>query len=65
MLNILKLIFVASLCLSGCSSNSNRALYESIKTQNEINKSPVERAMTPSPSYSDYTQEREKLKLPD
>ena len=65
-----KIIFLAScfgvaISLTGCSNNTSRAVYESIKTQNEINKSPAERAMTPLPSYNDYQKERENMKLSD
>lgn len=61
----IKVVFLATLLMAGCSSNTNRAIYESIKTQNEINKSPAERAMTATPSYSDYKKERESLKSAD
>lgn len=55
-------LFLATLLLAGCSSNANRALYEGIKTQNEVNKTPAERAMNPTPSYDAYRKEKENLK---
>ena len=48
--------------MSACSNNVNQRLYEGIKRQNEVNKSPVERAMTPAPSYDAYRKERDSLK---
>lgn len=54
----LRLVF---LLLSGCSGNMNRSLYEGIKLQNEANKTPGERAITPTPSYDSYQKERENL----
>lgn len=57
----LPLLFIF-LALSGCSNNAQRALYEGIQTQNEINKSPAERALKPTPSYETYRKERESLK---
>lgn len=55
-------LLFALLVFSGCSNNAQRALYEGIKTQNEINKTPAERAITPTPSYETYRKERESLK---
>ena len=54
--------FLAVLLLAGCSSNANRVLYEGIKTQNEVNKTPSERVMSPTPGYDAYRKERESLK---
>jgi hypothetical protein len=53
------------MCLAGCCSNTNQALYESIKTQNEVNKTPGERSMAPTPSYGIYKKERENLQQGD
>lgn len=62
---LLSCIFLAGTLLTGCSSNVNRALYESIKTQNEVYKTPSERAMTPAPSYDTYQKERDGMKQPE
>ena len=58
-------ILLSGLLLLGCSSNVNRALYESIKNQNEVGKTPAERAISPTPSYDAYKKERETLKQND
>ncbi len=62
MLLPVKTILLALLLLAGCSNNTRQALYESIRTQNEVNKTPAERAITPSPGYREYESERESLK---
>jgi formaldehyde-activating enzyme involved in methanogenesis len=49
------------LLLAGCSSNAKRAFYEGIKNQNEAYKTPAERAMNSSPSYDEYSKEKQKL----
>lgn len=55
-------ILLSGIFLTACSSNMNRALYEGIQNQNEVGKSPAERAISPTPSYKDYQSERENLK---
>jgi len=40
-------------------------MYDSIKTQNEINKTPNERELNPAPSYKVYQTERQNLKNTD
>jgi hypothetical protein len=59
---LIKTILLSVIFLTACSSNMNRALYEGIQNQNEINKSPAERAISPTPNYKDYQSERENLK---
>ncbi|HUX89216.1 MAG TPA: hypothetical protein VMV48_00810 [Gallionellaceae bacterium] len=46
---LMPVLLLPVLLLAGCSSNVNRAFYEGIKSQNEVNKTPSERAMTPTP----------------
>ena len=58
---IYTLILIPTL-LAGCAGNFSRGLYEGIKTQNEINQTPAERAMNPGPSYDSYSKERESLR---
>lgn len=53
-------IALASLALTACSGDPYRGLYEGIKAQNDANRSPQERAITPAPSYDAYKKEREK-----
>lgn len=55
-------ILATGILMTGCSNNTNRALYESIQNQNEVGKTPAERAISPAPSYKDYQSERESLK---
>ncbi len=48
--------------LASCS-NMSRGIYEGNKSYKESKKSPVERSTTlPTPSYTEYQKEREKLK---
>ena len=58
-------ILLSGLLLAGCSDNVNRAFYEGFKNQNDAEKTPNERAMTPTPSYGTYQKERESLKQND
>jgi hypothetical protein len=58
-------IFLAGLLLAGCSDNVNRAFYEGFKNQNDAEKTPNERAMTPTSSYGTYQKERENMKQND
>lgn len=61
----MKLPVTISICiilfLAGCSGNMNRALYEGIQSQNEVGKTPAERAISPAPNYDAYHSERDKL----
>lgn len=65
MTHSIRTLLTALILLAGCSNNTNQALYESIKTQNEVNKTPGERSMTPAPSYGIYKKERENLQQDD
>ena len=58
-------ILLSGLLLAGCSDNVNRAFYEGFKNQNDAEKTPNERAMTPTRSYGTYQKERESLKQKD
>lgn len=58
-------ILLSGLLLTGCSDKVNRAFYEGFKNQNDAEKTPNERAMTPTPSYGTYQKERESLKQND
>lgn len=58
-------ILLSGLLLAGCSDNMNRAFYEGFKNQNDAEKTPNERALTPTPSYGTYQKERESLKQKD
>jgi len=49
------------LFLAGCS-NLYQGIYEGNKNYKESDKTPSERAMTPTPSYGTYQKDRGKLK---
>lgn len=53
------LILFASIALSACT-DPYRNLYEGIKSQNDAQRTPQERAMTPAPGYDAYKKERER-----
>lgn len=52
---------LAIVMLTGCTANPYRAIYEGIKQQQEVVKSPRERTLsTPLPSYDAYRDELER-----
>jgi thioredoxin-related protein len=53
------LILLASIYLTACTSDPYQGLYEGIKNQNDLKKSPQEREMNPAPSYDAYKKERD------
>ena len=53
------LILLAGIGLSACRGDPYQPLYEGIKGQNESQRTPQERAMTPAPSYDAYKKERD------
>lgn len=44
--------------LTACSSDPYQGIYEGIKAQNEVKRTPQERAMNPAPSYDEYKKAR-------
>ena len=62
MKTVIRLFLLAfMLGLAGCSDASYHRLYEGIRMRNDGFKSPEERAMNPTPSYSSYKKERDEL----
>ena len=57
-------ILLISLTLAGCSSLF-QGVYEGNKNYKETDKTPNERAMSPTESYGNYQKERERLKQGD
>gem|GEM_PF-6099281 len=53
------IILYATICLTACTSDPYQGLYESIKNQNDLKKSPQEREMSPTPGYDAYKKERD------
>jgi len=53
------LILFAGISLSACASDPYQAIYDGIKSQNDSNKTPQERELTPTPSYDAYKKERD------
>lgn len=53
------LILLAGLLLAACTGDPYQGMYERIKSRNDSMKSPVERAISPIPSYDSYKNERE------
>jgi hypothetical protein len=53
------LILLSCGSLSACGNDPYQGYYEGIKNQNELKKTPQERAMNPSPSYDTYKKERD------
>jgi hypothetical protein len=49
------------LLISGCASDPYRRVYETIRNREDGFKSPAERAMTPTPNYGTYRNERDQL----
>lgn len=52
---------IVALMLAGCADPA-RNLYEGIQQNNEIKRSPQEKATTPAPSYDHYKHEIESAK---
>jgi hypothetical protein len=52
------LILAGALMLNACADPA-RNLYDGIQSNRDIQRSPSERAMTPTPSYDEYKKERE------
>lgn len=46
------------LALAGCA-DPERNLYEGIKANNDAQRTPYERAISPAPSYDQYKKERQ------
>ncbi len=55
------LCLLAAILLSSCSSDMYRRIYEGIKSNNDAKRTPIERAVSPAPSYDKYKKEREEL----
>lgn len=55
------LIVLGGCLLTSCSGDPYQGLYEGIKAQNEAQRTPQERAMTPAPSYDVYKKQREQV----
>ena len=60
----IKIILIVAIILGGCSGDAYRRIYETSKMRNEGFKSPEERAISPTPNYSEYKRERDALKTP-
>lgn len=53
------LIAILATLLTTACADPARNLYEGIKANNDAQRSPNERAMTPAPSYDEYKKARE------
>jgi hypothetical protein len=53
------LILFTAIFLTACNNDPYRGLYEGIKNQNELKKTPQEREINPAPSYDAYKKERD------
>lgn len=49
-----------TILLAACANDPYRNVYENIKRRNEAMKSPIERVISPTPSYDAYKKERER-----
>ncbi len=56
------LIFATALSLAACGSDPFRDIYEGIKSRNDAQRTPTERAVSPTPTYDEYRKEREQKK---
>ena len=52
------LLMLSLLLLASCADPA-RNLYQGIQLQQEAQRTPLERALSPAPSYDQYKQERE------
>lgn len=57
------LVLLTALLLAACA-DPYRNLYDGIQNNNDVKRSPNERAISPTPGYDEYKKERED-KTPD
>ena len=59
MSKIQAVILLAGICLASCAKDPYQGLYEGIKNQNDLKKTPQERELNPTPSYDAFKKERD------
>ncbi len=56
------LILAIAFALAACSSDMYGSMYEGIKSRVDSMRTPMEREVSPTPSYDTYKKEREEKK---